>query len=516
MVEDNLLETDMSDDIIPIAHMAAAEPREAATRPAASQRSVLDDVLSGPIQLLAVVGGLALLVALGLLVTVSWRGLQRLEPFYVHLEQQERLQQIERRIDNILALHAVKGSDPSSSDMDLLKVQLTQLIGAHVFSDPTSAERLREAIKSLNSSRAAAENAEDARARISQVLDHEKTAGRSELSGIRHGARAELMLAAVALLVLPCTALLVMIILRDHITRPLRDLSRLLNLIGEAQYRPAPAGDVAVTVRPIMEGYNRLVDRLTKALQTNKRYQDQLQAQVQAAAETLVRQRVEIAEADRLSAVGEMSARVAHELRNPLAGIKIALANLTQDSVDDDQRERLQLIAAEVDRMARLLDHLLVRARRQPEAPTEVDVRALVSDLLALARYQVPDRIALDNSTPAGVVCRLQRDGVRQMLLNLVLNASQAIGESPGTISVTACRENQMLRLSVVDDGPGFSKDLIEGGVRPFLTQRAGGSGLGLSTVQRMVQAMGGKLELSNREPRGAVVTLSVVSSEAP
>ncbi len=508
----------MSDDAIPGAHVATPVPRPAGSAgigSASPQRSVLDEVLSGPIQLLAVVGGLALLVALGLLFTVSWRGVQRLEPFYAHLEQQERLQQIERQVDNLLALHASQGREPGPTDIAPLKDQLSQLIAAHIFSDAASPERLRGALKSLEDARNAPESVADARARIGEVLDREKNAGRSELSSIRHGARAELMLAAVALLVLPCTALLVLLILRDHITRPLRDLSGLLNLIGEAQYRPAPAGDVAVPIRPIMEGYNRLVERLTMALQTNKRYQDQLQAQVQAAAETLVRQRVELAEADRLSAVGEMSARVAHELRNPLAGIKMALANLTHDSADVDQRERLQLISAEVDRMARLLDQLLVRARRQPEVPTELELRTLVADLLALARYQVPDRITLSNTTPAGVMCRLQRDGVRQMLLNLVLNASQAIGEEAGTISVAAWRENQMLRLSVIDDGPGFSKDQIDSGIRPFLTRREGGSGLGLSTVQRMAQAMGGKLELANREPHGAIVTISLGSSEA-
>lgn len=504
----------MSDGAVRVAQAAPPAPGPSAGRPGAPQRSVLDEVLSGPIQLLAVLGGLALLVALGLLFTVSWRGLQRLEPFYAHLEQQERLQQLERRIDGLLTLHIAQGRDVDAADLTPLKTELHQLIATHDFSDQTSAERLSDVVQSLGNAGSSRANVEQARARVGEVLERERLSGRGELIGIRHGARAELVLAAMALLVLPCTALLVLLILRDHITRPLRDLNRLLNLIGEAQHRPAPTSDVAVPVRPIMEGYNRLVERLTMALQTNRRYQDQLQAQVQAAAETLVRQRVQLAEADRLSAVGEMSARVAHELRNPLAGIKVALSNLTLDCADGDQRERLQLIAAEVDRMARLLDNLLVRARRRPEMPREVDLRTLVADLLALARYQIPERIMLSNTVPAGIVCRLQRDGVRQMLLNLVLNASQAIGAGAGTVSVTACRENQVLRLSVMDDGPGFSKELLDGGIRPFLTRREGGSGLGLSTVQRMAHAMGGKLELSNRAPGGACVSLSLACSE--
>jgi two-component system, NtrC family, sensor kinase len=131
-------------------------------------------------------------------------------------------------------------------------------------------------------------------------------------------------------------------------------------------------------------------------------------------------------------------------------------------------------------------------------------------------RYQIPEHIALINLTPEGTVCRLQRDGVRQILLNLVLNSSQAMGERAGNITVSADRENQKLLISVCDDGPGFPSDLIERGIRPFVSRREGGSGLGLSTVQRMARAMGGKLEIANRQPNGAIAKISLKHVETP
>lgn len=472
----------------------------------AVERSGLDDVLARPLNLLAGFGALALLVALGLLVTVSWRGLQRLEPFYSHLEQQEQLQQIQRKIGTLLVRHADR--TPSADELVPLKDALRQLLEAHVFSQKAGAGRLADALMTLDRSPSTAESIAVVRARVADVLDRERQARRAELYRIRHDAQSEMILASVALLVLPCTALFVLMILRDQLTRPLRDLSGLLNLIGEEKYREVPTGDVATSIRPIMEGYNRLVVRLASALQTNKRYQDQLQSQVEAAAQTLVRQRAELADADRLSALGEMSARVAHELRNPLTGIKAAISNLTQDSAEADQRERLELIGAEVDRMARLLDQLLLKPRKREEPHIDVDLRSLVGDLLALARYQIPARITLSNATSSGIVVRLQRDGIRQMLLNLVLNASQAIGEASGHVTVMADHENRTLKISVTDDGPGFPDDLIERGIRPFVSRRDGGSGLGLSTVQRMAQAMGGKLEIANPGPQGARVTI--------
>lgn len=491
---------------------AAASPKAEQTKTeagaASAQRSVLDDVLSGPLHLLAAFGGLALLVALGLLFTVSWRGLQRLEPFYSHLEQQEQLQQIERRIGTLLVLDA--GQAPAPEMLAPLKTQLGQLLNAHAFSDRASVDRLTEAVKALEASPRSEKSIEAARTHVGEVLDRERQARRSELSRIRRNARSEMVLAAVALLVLPCTALLVLRILRDQITRPLRDLSGLLNLIGEEHHRPVPTGDVATPIRPIMEGYNRLVERLTAALQTNKRYQEQLQSQVEAAAQTLVRQRAELAEADRLSALGEMSARVAHELRNPLAGIKLAIANLSHDSADTDQKERLALIGAEVDRMARLLDQLLLKPRKHEEPLKGVDLRTLIGELLALVRYQIPERITLINAAPEGARAKLQCDGVRQMLLNLVLNACQAIGSASGSVTVSLTLENQLLGISVSDDGPGFPKELLERGIRPFVSRRDGGSGLGLSTVQRMAHAMGGRLEIANRHPHGARVTIFI------
>lgn len=507
VVQDNLAEGAVSPDL-PAGDRREASPVGADAGAPETRGSVLDDVLSRPLHLLAGFGALALLVALGLLFTVSWRGLQRLEPFYAHLEQQAELQQIERRIGTLLVLDA--GQAPSPDKVGPLKEQLGRLIDAHAFSDPATAARLGDALKALDAAPRSEKGIEAARTDVGEVLDRERQARRSELRRIRQNARTEMVLAAVALLVLPGTALLVLRILRNQITRPLQDLSGLLRLIEEERHHPVPTDNVATSIRPIMESYNRLVERLTAALQTNKRYQEQLQSQVEAAAQTLVRQRAELAEADRLSALGEMSARVAHELRNPLAGIKLGLSNLARDSVDADQRQRLTLIGAEVDRMARLLDQLLLKPRKQEEQLVEVDLRALLGELLALARYQIPERIALVNAAPDGMIVRLPRDSIRQMLLNLVLNSCQAIGSASGNITVSVTCENNMLGITVSDDGPGFPVAFLERGIRPFVSRRQGGSGLGLSTVQRMAQAMGGRLVLANGAPCGARVTIFI------
>lgn len=95
-------------------------------------------------------------------------------------------------------------------------------------------------------------------------------------------------------------------------------------------------------------------------------------------------------------------------------------------------------------------------------------------------------------------------DGLRQALLNLVLNAIQSLGEQTGTVIVSGNKEGTVLRIAVCDDGPGFLGALLAGGVRPFASSRDSGTGLGLAMVQRFARDAEGELRLFNLKPHGA------------
>ena len=160
--------------------------------------------------------------------------------------------------------------------------------------------------------------------------------------------------------------------------------------------------------------------------------------------------------------------------------------------------------------MARLLTQLLEQSKQAPAPSQTCDVSALVRELVALARYQIPAQIELDYRVPESLICRIPESGVRQVLLNLVLNASQAIEPRPGKICIELSREAEWLQITVFDDGPGFSDDLLRGGVRPFASGRPQGTGLGLAIVQRTMRESGGQMQLSNLDPHGACVTLKL------
>jgi signal transduction histidine kinase len=100
------------------------------------------------------------------------------------------------------------------------------------------------------------------------------------------------------------------------------------------------------------------------------------------------------------------------------------------------------------------------------------------------------------------------------VLLNLLRNSAEAIGERGGRILIEARRTEQILQLIVSDDGPGYPDDLLHFGIRPFLSGNAKGTGLGLAIVRRLVKSVGGELHLANSDDGGACTTVTLPCKE--
>jgi two-component system NtrC family sensor kinase len=109
---------------------------------------------------------------------------------------------------------------------------------------------------------------------------------------------------------------------------------------------------------------------------------------------------------------------------------------------------------------------------------------------------------------PSLLPVHLPEGGLRQALLNLILNAADALEETPGLIRIKARKDNQGLQIDVLDSGAGFSQDMLDHGIRPFRTSRKRGTGLGLAMVQRFVKDVDGVIKLTNWQPHGACVSL--------
>ena len=206
---------------------------------------------------------------------------------------------------------------------------------------------------------------------------------------------------------------------------------------------------------------------------------------------------------DRLAAIGELAAGIAHELLNPLASIS-GSAEVLQSSLKagEDDRRLLDLIVNESIRMNDIVEQFLRYARIQKADLHEVDLQAIVEEVVTLARNHPSHReghqIEIDLDRCPAVMADAPQ--LKQVFLNLVLNGLEAL-EGPGRISICTPREGEdhpvdpdMVEIWVQDEGPGVPEEETESIFEPFYTSKRGGTGLGLAVVYRIMESNNGRI----------------------
>jgi len=458
--------------------------------------------------------GLALLALMLLMLLILggtiWRNLDRLDTIHAYVGYSHRIQNVGLDLQKALMDELTGGQTLEPARQERISEKIGTLANeeAHLLTDTPL--RLQQVILALagNGREPPAQAALlDALGLMHQILDSETDQRETMLEEINRDTLAELELATGTLISL---LVLAWIFLRRRILAPLHDLRQLLLNLAKEDYAPIATQDLDPLLLPVFNSYNVMVRHLTELEEAKRRHAQSLEAEVRAATQALLEQQRSLARAERLALVGELAASLAHELRNPLAGIQMSCANLRSEIRDADQAERLDLIGAELKRMSRLLNELLEQGRQVPLPATDFRLRTLVQELFALTRYQIPSLITLSFDVPYELSCHLPEPGLRQALLNLVLNAAQALDESPGDIRLTAHQTNDVVYIEICDSGPGFSDDMLASGIRPFGTGRARGIGLGLAMVQRFAREAGGQIQLSNKAPHGACVQLTL------
>lgn len=449
-----------------------------------------------------------LLLALSAMLLITSRSLNRMTPLQAHLVVMQDMH------DQMLAMQrvALRGLDAATPVRHEKLLDLRNaLIGLARPSDLLTAsgrQGLAEAEDLLDDAvPSPRERLQRVTTLLQAALVEENRAHATLLGTVQAQAQLEKQLAAAALVLIPLMAALVLFLLRRRFLLPLDNINTLLTRLGDGEFAPARVADVDPVLEPLIANYNHMVGRLAVLEAEQQARQAMLESEVRTATRELLAHNRSLAQADRLAAVGEMAAGLAHELRNPLAGMQLALANLRHELADADARERLDIVGAELKRIIDLMNSLLNQARLTPEDATPVNLAAATAEVLALARYQVAAGIVIEQEIPAELRCWLPESRLRQALLNLVLNAAQVMRDA-GTVRVSAARFDNSLIIRVSDQGPGFSEAALRAGVRPFVSTRAGGTGLGLASVRRLAQDLGGSLKLENVAPRGACVTL--------
>ena len=279
---------------------------------------------------------------------------------------------------------------------------------------------------------------------------------------------------AVGLLV----ALLFGLFVARAIARPVRELADSVRGFGEGRYEGGVGGRGPGEIGDLEDAFVRMVGAIR-------------------AGEAKLR------ESERFAALGRLAGGIAHELRNPLTAIRMAVeTGMATEGGDGVEARRIAL--AEIDRLDRTLRELLDFVRPRIPKFGDVDARRLLADVAALLKPQCEHlRVRLEADAPEGLVLRGDEDRLKQALLNLVLNGAQA-QPMGGVVRMRAGPG----RLEVEDEGSGIPEGVMDTLLQPFVTTKAGGIGLGLAVVAQVADEHGATLDFRTG-PGGTTFTLA-------
>ncbi len=304
--------------------------------------------------------------------------------------------------------------------------------------------------------------------------------------------RQAVILVAIAGAVAICTVMLVA--LAVIIGRPLLELQQ--------EIARLQAGDLTVRVD--------FADRNDEIGDLGRHFNEMVRQLRETSDEIERLHQTQITRAEHLATLGEMAAGLAHEIRNPLAGIAGVIEIIGRDlPASSPNREVLSEVQREVLHIKQILSDLLDYARPKPPKSQLADLNLTAEHAVALARQQILSRPIQIELSRAADLPLTEHDPtlVQQVLLNLLLNAIQAIPGS-GQIRVELAQRDQFVAISVTDTGRGIAPENLANIFRPFFTTKGQGTGLGLSLARRIVEDHGGRIEVSSQVGAGTRFTV--------
>ncbi len=306
---------------------------------------------------------------------------------------------------------------------------------------------------------------------------------------------------AVGLIALIVLIFVILRLFEKIINRP---LSRL-----KSEMKKVRKGDLDVAAKPrnddeigeLTRSFNLMVGDLKEARHKIKQLHEQ-----------------EMEKAGHLASVGELAAGLAHEIKNPIAGINSSLEIICQKTPEGvPEKEIFREILKQTDRIHMIIQDLLSYAKPKPLSREQVNINQVIQRALKLAESQTKDKdIALNfNPLPGESVFMLDENKIQEVILNLLLNSIAAI-EDTGVISITLSRKKEKLLISIADNGRGIQQEHADKVFSPFFTTRRKGTGLGLSICKKIVEEHEGDIKVKSRFGKGTEFIISLPVESAP
>jgi signal transduction histidine kinase/CheY-like chemotaxis protein len=291
------------------------------------------------------------------------------------------------------------------------------------------------------------------------------------------------------------------------------------DLLVISRVYPAPyLVDLAFLLPIATVGYV-LTRRFVEDARAHRALRMDLQQQVTERTAELGRAKDALHRAEKLAALGQFAAGVAHEVNNPAAVLTANLhylADAEDHALSDEGRDAVRESLQSVQRIAAIVRQLLDAGRlaASQEKPVAVPVKRLGDDAMSVARVRCGRRVRLDNELPEDLHVSGHEGVVAQVLVNLVVNAAQAIPDhrSDGRVVIRAETAGERVRVVVDDNGSGMAPEVLNRAFEPFFTTKpfGSGTGLGLAVSRGLIMSLGGDLRLESEKGKGTRATIEL------
>jgi signal transduction histidine kinase len=273
-------------------------------------------------------------------------------------------------------------------------------------------------------------------------------------------------------------------------------------------------------VRPLVNFSRRLpnilTDQQTQLPETSRTDEvGQLARAIISTRDQLTGERQKRERGERLALLGKVAAGLAHEIKNPLASIRLHSQLAATAEQTSEAAESLKHIQNETQVIEGLVNQWLYLARPQPPKKTPVEIGGVLRDLAAALKPQAGHAgVAISLSQDESITVMADCQRLAQAFRNIVLNAIQHM-PSGGEVKIKASSVGVSANIRITDQGGGFSREALQKGAELFFSGREGGMGLGLNVAQEIIHAHGGRLELENDSTRGACVQITLPLAHA-
>jgi signal transduction histidine kinase/putative methionine-R-sulfoxide reductase with GAF domain len=242
-----------------------------------------------------------------------------------------------------------------------------------------------------------------------------------------------------------------------------------------------------------------------------KIFSQQMEEKIQKTTADLKKTEAQLIRSEKLAALGQLAAGIAHEIRNPLTSINILIHSMTENLPSgDSHKEDLKVIEEEIHRMNEILDQFLRFAKPATPLLEKADVSSIFEETLQLLRPHIEKQIiVVEKEFQSLPIILMDREQMKQVFLNLLLNAIQAMpGGGHLTLRGQNSEDGQWIHISIQDSGIGISSENINKLFDPFFSTKEGGIGLGLSITHRIIDQHHGKIEVESAPGKGTLFTI--------